>query len=530
MRTLTGSRFGHCITFDTGNSVGEITGQSSAINAVAIRQQRPLRAATGSDDHTVVLHHGAPFKFHALLRHHANFVLAVAFSPDGAHLVTAGADRRLVLLDGLDGSLRADVGRAADAHAGSVLAVAWAPDSCRFASASADRTVRLWDVAASSSPALLRSWTLGPEGSVPDHQVGAVWLPRPASTDTDADADGGELVVALSLSGALTYLSPAADSPVRVVGGHKKPISALALATTATTATLFSGSTDGTVCSWDLACSTPQVVQGPGHTGVIAGLVACLQPGHGAEADAGAEVVVTSVGWDDQLRIIRRGQFADAAHAATESQPKGVALLGPATMAVLTATELRICFVATQAPQLLARHRLAFTPTALAACPATGAIAVAGQDRSIRIYSYSAASPATITAAAPVTLSRAFATALAYSPDGSLFAAGDSTGLVSLYSTGDGGYTKKTDRWAFHRARVEQIAWNRRGTHVATVSLDTDLRIYSVARPGVNAKELHAHMGGGTAVCWLPRADEESETLVSAGADGAIKRWAVVLP
>ena len=525
MWTLIAARFGHCITFDTGNSVGEITGQSSVINAVSIRQQRPLRAATGSDDHTVVLHHGAPFKFHALLRHHANFVHAVAFSPDGAHLISAGADRRLVLLDGLDGSLRSDVG-GTGAHSGSVLAVAWAPDSRRIVSASADRSVRLWDVAASpSSPALLRSWTFGPDGSVPDHQVSAAWLARPACADAD-----GELIISLSLSGTLTYLSPAADSPIRVVAGHQKPISALALATTTATtiATLFSGSTDGVVCSWDLARGTPQVIQGPGHTNVVAGLVACPQPEHDAEA------VVASVGWDDQLRVIRGGQFTAA--AATESQPKGVALLGPATLAVLTTTELRICTAASSPPQLLARHKLAFTPTALAACPATGAIAVAGDDRSIRIFSYTAAEPATITdsATAPVSLSRAFATALAYSPDGSLFAAGDSTGLVSLYSTGGGGYTKETDRWAFHTARVEQVSWNARGTHVATVSLDTHLHVYSVARPGANARERHAHMGGGTAVCWLPRAggaaDDEPETLVSAGADGTIKQWAVVLP
>jgi len=35
-------RFGHCITADSGNTVGEISGHSSQINAVSIRQQRPL--------------------------------------------------------------------------------------------------------------------------------------------------------------------------------------------------------------------------------------------------------------------------------------------------------------------------------------------------------------------------------------------------------------------------------------------------------------------------------------------------------
>ena len=35
-------RFGHCITADSGNTVGEISGHSSQVNSVSIRQQRPL--------------------------------------------------------------------------------------------------------------------------------------------------------------------------------------------------------------------------------------------------------------------------------------------------------------------------------------------------------------------------------------------------------------------------------------------------------------------------------------------------------
>ena len=61
-------RFGHCITADSGNTVGEISGHSSQVNCVSIRQQRPLRAATGSDDTNIVFYHGAPFKFNTSLQ------------------------------------------------------------------------------------------------------------------------------------------------------------------------------------------------------------------------------------------------------------------------------------------------------------------------------------------------------------------------------------------------------------------------------------------------------------------------------
>lgn len=61
--------------------MGEISGHSSVINSVSIRQQRPLRAATGADDSSVVFLHGAPFKFETKLGGlHKGYVNGVAFS------------------------------------------------------------------------------------------------------------------------------------------------------------------------------------------------------------------------------------------------------------------------------------------------------------------------------------------------------------------------------------------------------------------------------------------------------------------
>ena len=68
-------RYGHCITADSGNTVGEITGHSAQLNAVSIRQQRPLRAATAGDDKTLGFYHGAPFKFNTSIRDkHSNYI------------------------------------------------------------------------------------------------------------------------------------------------------------------------------------------------------------------------------------------------------------------------------------------------------------------------------------------------------------------------------------------------------------------------------------------------------------------------
>lgn len=48
---------------ETGTSVGEISGQSKLINTCDFRPSRPFRIVTGSEDNTVAVFEGPPFKF-----------------------------------------------------------------------------------------------------------------------------------------------------------------------------------------------------------------------------------------------------------------------------------------------------------------------------------------------------------------------------------------------------------------------------------------------------------------------------------
>lgn len=48
---------------ETGTSVGEISGQSKPINSCDFRPSRPFRIITGSEDNTVGVFEGPPFKF-----------------------------------------------------------------------------------------------------------------------------------------------------------------------------------------------------------------------------------------------------------------------------------------------------------------------------------------------------------------------------------------------------------------------------------------------------------------------------------
>jgi WD40 repeat protein len=69
-------------------------------------------------------------------------VLSAAFSPDGARIVTASADRTARVWDIASNEILREL----RGHGGSVQSAAFSPDGARIVTASFDRTARVWDV------------------------------------------------------------------------------------------------------------------------------------------------------------------------------------------------------------------------------------------------------------------------------------------------------------------------------------------------------------------------------------------------
>ncbi|KAL2003243.1 hypothetical protein VTN02DRAFT_4556 [Thermoascus thermophilus] len=484
-------RYGHCITADSGNSVGEITGHTQAINSVSIRQQRPLRAAAAGDDKTLVFYHGAPFKFNTGIRDkHTNYIYGVAFSPDGSTLVSVGADRRIWLYDGKTGEPKGQIGEGE--HKGSIFGVSWSSDSRKFVTASADRTVKIWDVEAGK---VSQSWTLGDEGTVNvrDHQVGVVW--------PHGRSDG--LIVSLSLSGDLNYLVEGSPQPRQVLHGHQKNITSLTQFGSGTSSeTLWSGSFEGRVCSWDVATGVAEEVEGESHSTYISGLTTTAE-GNGR---------IYSVGWDDTIRsvdITAKTYTGSAAKLA--GQPKGVAA-GDSTVLVANSEGVEIFHDGKKTGDFGSK----FAVTAVAAHGTTAAIG--GEDSLIQICDVS---NSTLTPRTEIKASRNPISVLAFSPDGSLLAAGDSRGRVLVFKVADGSLV--TDRWTAHTARITSIAWHEKGTHLVSGALDTNIFVWSLANPGDWLQVSNAHKEGVNGVAWIAGGSK----IASAGADATVKIWQV---
>ena len=498
-------RYGHCVTADSGNTVGEISGHSAQVQAVSIRQQRPLRAATAGDDKNVVFYHGAPFKFNTIAGrgNHSNFIYGTAFSPDGNVLVSVGGDKKVWLYDGKTGEVKNDIGEGAgEGHKGSIFGVSWSSDSKSLVTCSADRTVKIWDVEAGK---VTLTWTLGDTADVSAQQVGVVW--------PGGRSDG--LVISLSLNGNLNYLNKGSPKPTKVISGHQKNITALAASNeSGSSATLWTGSADGRVCAWDMANGTAETIEGETHSNIISGLATSTDSKHPQ---------LYSVGWDDTLRMVDIGAKTFTGKATKlASQPKSLTCTSDSLIVVAQAESVIVYKDGEEEGEL----PLKSSPTALAANGST--VSVGSSDSSLDLFAVTASrAPKKIATVEKV--SAAPITAIAFSKDGTHVVAGTSTGKLYVFKissglagvvTGNASLELVTDRWSSaHTGKITCLAWNETGTHAVSGGLDTNIFVWSLKDPGIRVKATNAHKEGVNGIAWL------GDKIVSTGADATVKTW-----
>ncbi|KAJ1992476.1 WD40 repeat-like protein [Coemansia spiralis] len=487
--------FGHFFTFDSGNTVGTITGHSKVINACSMRQRRPFRAVTCSDDGTSVFYHGAPYKFVSLLSDHSGFVQDAKYAPSDDYFVTVGADKKIFLYDGKTGELVRQVaaGSPEEAHTGSISAVAWSPDSKYILTSSGDRTCKFWDI---ESDRLIGTVKIGGTSSSPDHQqVGNLWA--------------GEHIISLSLSGDINVLKMDAAEPVKVVYGHQKSITAASLTQSKL---LYTGSYDGRLCVWDFSARPSSAPLG----------VAALVQGSTGDTrpeDAAAAGDLVAFGFlDDTLRFVENSAIVAGGSVSLSAAPRSVAIdsTGTVTIAVLANDDLVVISKgkATHVPV----KETSAAARAVAIDHGSSLVAVGFQDNSVHLYKLQDAQLAP--AGAKVTAHQREITSLAFSPTGDLLASGDSAGKIIVSKAQSGELV--TSRWGSHTARIYGISWSPDGAHAASASLDGHVIVWSVEQPARKIFIRNAHMGGAAAVSFI-----DNETVVSAGADGGVKVWGI---
>lgn len=471
-------KFGSVFLFDSGSSVGEISGHSKPITSCDMKQTRPYRVATGSEDFGVAWLEGPPFKFKKLMKEHTRFVNCVRFSPDGNKLLTVGGDKLGFIYDGKEGNLIGQLS-ATDGHSAAIYSCSWSKDSKQILTASADKSCKIWDAETRNC---LKTFKFG--DAVEDMMVGCLWQ------NND--------LLAFALSGNIYYLDPENPSkPKRVIYGHNKLITCVAYDGTGH---LYTGSYDSSIVQWNTQDGTTNPLIGKGHGNQINRLVV-----------QGNNLV--SAAMDDTIRItpLNTRQYSGDA-VKLDSIPVSVTA-GKSLIFAVNADSI----VVIKDGKIVNKHPAKYGPLSVSLNPSENQLAVGGKDNNVYLYSVTGDKLSD----GPVLKGhRGTVGAVSYSHNGAYLASADSNREILVWDTKTN--QSKVQGWVFHTAKVNDIAWSPDSVHLASSSVDGAIYIWNIQTPETRIHIKDAARGGVNGVVWT-----SNNTVVSVGQDSAVKTWSL---
>ncbi|XP_064465602.1 actin-interacting protein 1-like isoform X1 [Ornithodoros turicata] len=474
-------RFGHVFMAETGTSVGEIGGHSKQINSCDFRPTRPFRIITGSEDNTVGIFEGPPFKYKLNISDHARFVQSVRYSPNGELFASGGFDGKMFLYNASTYEKVGEFG--SPAHSGGIYAVSWSPDSKKLLTASGDKTCKIWDAATME---MITEFPMGSD--IVDQQVSCLWQ--------------GDYLLSISLSGFINYLdvnNP--DKPLRVIKGHHKSITALAVSPNRET--VYTGSHDGYISFWDAVTGDQDRVSGVTHTNQVQDMC------------TGTDSIYTC-GLDDTIHSISllSNAYTDL-NLKMNSQPRGIATVDGNLVVVAGMTDITMI----ENGRKVSSTPIDYEASSVSLHPKEADVAVGGTtDQKVHVYILTGG----VLSEKKSLDHRGAVTDVAFSPNGEYLAASDANRMVRLYRALTYEPAHNLD-WCFHSARVNCVGWSPDSRFLATGSLDTGIIIWSTEQPTkhLNIKKAHPQ-SQITRLAWL-----DDSTIVSAGQDSNVKTWQI---
>lgn len=329
----------------------------------------------------------------------------------------------------------------------------------------------------------------------------------------------GEQAVSVSLNGNINILDNGSERPRAVYQAHQGAITTITPYPVAMPGggppRIVTGSFTGVLCAWDPTTGGAKRCTG-GKAVPVTG--ACHSNRVSGIASSAAGLV--SVGWDDTLRLAPAGgDGVDGVPVFTESvattgQPCGVAATVESDL-VAVATHQGVTLLRGVTPSV--GLSAAYTPTSIAMAPGAGEIAVGSKEG--KIYVYSTAGDE-LKETKVIEGHRGEVLSVAYSPNGTFLAAGDSAREVMVWRASGEWEAEVQGLWQFHTARVTCLAWSPSGKYLASGGLDENVFIWSTASPRRRVHYTFANKDGVEGLSWL-----SDEAVASAGGDHCVATW-----